>query len=216
MKKLIYLLILLTSAEVLAQTHINSALKKQMDSIMVLEQKYREQLTYLAQPNKRDSIAKLISLSVNEANSYYWKLQNRTDSSNLLFVEAILNRYGYPGQTLVGVPTNEAAWNVIQHSGKIDTYIPIIKKAAEENELPFNLYAMMLDRYLMNKGQEQIYGTQAITKRINDKMESFIWPIKEPSKVNRLRKQAGFTTTVEDNAKRFGIIYKALKLNDVK
>jgi len=200
-----------------ANAQINIALKRQVDSVMVLDQKHRETLILLAQPGKRDSVAKSVSLSVNEANAHFWKLQNRIDSSNLAFVEALFVKYGYPGKTLVGSPSNEAVWNVIQHSGKIDKYIPIIKKAAEDNELPFSLYAMMLDRHLMNQGEEQIYGTQAMTKKLkNGKIESFIWPVKNPAEVNRLRKETGFTTTIEQNASRFNIIYKVVTLDEIK
>ena len=35
-------------------------------------------------------------------------------------------------------------------------------------------------------------------------------------RVNKLRKKRGFTETVEENAKRLGIDYKVLTLEDVK
>nr|WP_294790744.1 DUF6624 domain-containing protein [uncultured Mucilaginibacter sp.] len=217
MKILITLLLFSIAAEGMAQKQINLPLKKQLDSVMALDQKYREILTYLAQPTKRDSVAKSLALTVNEANMHYWKLQNHIDSSNLAFIERVFDKYGYPGKTLVGSPTNESAWNLIQHSNKIDRYLPLIKKAAEENELPFSLYAMMLDRQLMNEGKEQVYGTQAMTKKLkNGKVESFIWPIKNPNQVNRLRKEAGFATTVEENAKRFNIVYQVVAIDEVK
>ena len=93
----------------------------------------------------------------------------------------------------------------------------MIKKAAEQNELPFSLYAMMLDRQLMRDGKEQVYGTQAMTKKLkNGNMESFIWPIKDPLQVNRLRKEAGFDTTVEQNAKRFNIVYRVVAMDEIK
>ncbi len=217
MKILITLLLFSIAAEGMAQKQINLPLKKQLDSVMALDQKYREILTYLAQPTKRDSVAKSLALTVNEANMHYWKLQSRIDSSNLAFIERVFKKYGYPGKTLVGSPTNESAWNLIQHSNKIDRYLPLIKKAAEENELPFSLYAMMLDRQLMNEGKEQVYGTQAMTKKLKSgKVESFIWPIKNPDQVNRLRKKAGFATTVEENAKRFNIVYQVVAMDEVK
>jgi hypothetical protein len=217
MKILIAFLLFSIAGEAMAQNKINFPLKKQLDSVMALDQKYREILTYLAQPGKRDSVAKSLSLSVNEANLHYWKLQNRIDSSNLAFIEKLFDKYGYPGKTLVGSPTNESAWNLIQHSNKIDRYLPLIKKAAQENELPFNLYAMMLDRQLMNEGKEQVYGTQATTKKLKSgKVESFVWPLKDPSQVNRLRKEAGFATTVEENAKRFNIAFRVVTMDEIK
>ncbi len=217
MKNSIIILLLLLSGYTNAQQKINIVLKTQLDSVMALDQKYRQVLTMLAQPGKRDSVAKSLSLNVNEATMHFFKLQNQIDSSNLIFIEAVFATYGYPGKSLVGVPTNESAWNIVQHTGKINQYLPIIKQAAESKELPFYLYAMMLDRHLLNKGEEQIYGTQAMTKKLkNGKTESFIWPVKDPVNVNLLRKDAGFDTTVEENAKRFNITYRVVKMEEIK
>jgi hypothetical protein len=217
MKILITLLLFSIAGQAMAQNKINLPLKKQLDSVMALDQKYRETLTYLEMPTKRDSVAKSSSLTVNEAKQYYWDLQRRIDSSNLVFIEKLFDKVGYPGKTLVGTPTNESAWNLIQHSNRIDRYLSLIKKAAEENELPFNLYAMMLDRQLMNEGKEQVYGTQAMSKKLKSgRVESFIWPIKNPTEVNRLRKDAGFTTTVEENAKRFNIAFRVVTMDEIK
>jgi hypothetical protein len=37
-----------------------------------------------------------------------------------------------------------------------------------------------------------------------------------PESVNELRKEAGFTTTVEENSKRLGVEYKHYTLQEVK
>jgi hypothetical protein len=80
----------------------------------------------------------------------------------------------------------------------------------------------MKDRYFMYNNKEQIWGTQA--KGINVLSEAtgkpawkfFIWPITDPDNVNKRRKEAGFMQTVEKNARRMGLIYKAYTLKDVK
>jgi hypothetical protein len=89
------------------------------------------------------------------------KLQTESDSSNVKRVVVIIKQYGYPGKTLVGEPTNEAVFYVLQHSTVIDKYLPLIEKAVKEKQLPFHLYAMMKDRSLMYNKKEQIWGTQA-------------------------------------------------------
>ena len=127
---------------------------------MVLDQKYRDTLTLLTTPQQANAIAKSLSLSVAQTNDHYWTLQNRIDSLNVIFIELVFEKYGYPGKTLVDTPANETAWYIIQHSPKIHQYISMMKKAAGENELPFRLYAMMLDRDLVNQGKEQVYGSQ--------------------------------------------------------
>lgn len=212
MKDLIILFLLSITFAAAGQTKLNTTLKRQMDSIYVLDQKYRKALTLINDPAKRDSIIKVMGVPPEN----YQYLQNHLDTLNLMFIERVFTKYGYPGTTLVGQPTNEAAWNVIQHSSKIAQYLPLIKKAAENKELPFSLYAIMLDRDLMRQGKEQIYGSQIMgKKRKNGNFEMFVWPIQDPETVNERRKKAGFDLTVEENAKRLGTTYRIVKLNEV-
>lgn len=204
------------------QTTSNSTLKRELDSIYAADQKYRELLFSDVLKTKADSVATLFGISTKELPNYLMHKMQETDSSNLKRIEEILQLYGYPGCSLVGTPTNEAAFYIIQHSPNIEKHLPLIKRAADEKELPFRLYAMMLDRSLMYNGEEQIYGTQGkgieITSPQTGKKEfkMIIWPIKDPKSVNDRRKEAGFEQTVEENAKRLGIDYKALTLEDVK
>ncbi len=57
------------------QHKINHILKQQMDSVMVIDQKYRDTLMLLMNTQRADSTAKGLSLSVAQANGHYWKLQ---------------------------------------------------------------------------------------------------------------------------------------------
>lgn len=199
-----------------SQSLINSNLKRQLDSIMVLDQKYRGDLMDLADSIKSDSISKALNISLNDLSDKLWQKQTTIDSTNLIFVESTIKKYGYPGKTLVGTPANESAWYVIQHSPKIEKYINLIKQAADKKELPFSLYAMMEDRYLSGQGKEQIYGTQATRRTLKSgKTEEFIWPIKDPQHVNERRKKAGFGQTVEENAKQLGVKYRVVLLSEI-
>lgn len=200
----------------------NPRLKHELDSIAAEDQKWR---TLLFDPHRRfrpDSLARALSVTRESLPTYLPGQMLRTDSSNLRRVKVILQQYGYPGKTLVGEPTNEAAWYVIQHSDAIGQYLPLIKKAADRGELPFYLYAQMLDRQLMRAGKEQRYGTQAMSYNgVNpqtgrrDPQPPFIWPIRDAAGVNERRKKAGFPTTVEQNAANLGIRYRVLTLHDV-
>ena len=166
---------------------------------MVLDQKYRGTLMDLDNSVKSDSISKALNIPLKDLSNKLWQKQTTIDSANLIFVESVIKKHGYPGKTLVGTPANESAWYVIQHSPKIEKYIDIIKQAADKKELPFYLYAMMEDRYLLGQGKEQIYGTQATRRTLKSgKTEEFIWPIKDPEHVNDRRKKAGFEQTVEE------------------
>ena len=157
-----------------------------------------------------------MGLSEAEATGDLWKMQSVLDSVNMIYIESIFKTKGYPGKSMVGEPTNTAAWSVLQHnSDKISEYLPMIKKAGQEGELPMRLVAMMEDRYLMNENQPQVYGTQG---RLENNGEQFIWPIEDPINVNARRKKAGFDTTIEEYSKGlFGkeYEYKPLTMDEV-
>lgn len=174
-------------------------LKRQLDSIMILDQKYR------------------YDTNVYREN---WKLQNAIDSTNLVSIEKIIKEKGYPGRSLVGDGTNVAAWYVIQHSDKIPKYLPIMKKAGKKGELPFTKVAMMEDRYLMHKGKKQIYGTQGTTLNFkSDNPINIIWPIEDVANVNTRRKEAGYNTAVEENGIRMygeDFKFRDYSLKDIK
>ncbi|UOQ72866.1 DUF6624 domain-containing protein [Hymenobacter cellulosilyticus] len=192
---------------------LNPQLKHELDSIYAVDQRYREMLFDPQQSRNPDSLAAVLGVPKAELNKTIMDRMVQTDKTNLARVQVLLKQYGYPGKTLVGTPTNEAVWHVIQHNpATIPQYLPLIKAAAEKGELPFSRYAMMLDRQLMTEGKEQLYGTQVTGY---NGQPAFVWPIQNAAQVNQRRKQAGFTNTVEQNATRLGVTYKVLTLEDV-
>jgi hypothetical protein len=218
MKRFTLIIFLFSNLFACGQNKINLVLKKQLDSVMILDQKYRDTLTLLMNPQKVDSVSNHLSFAPGHAMNHYWALQNRLDSLNVIFIEGVFKKYGYPGKTLVDAPANESAWYIIQHSKKIHKYLPMMKKAAYNNELPFHLYAMMLDRDLMNNGKEQIYGSQGVCRPLKSgkNIGCYIWPIKDAVTVNQRRQKAGFEQTVEQNATRIGIVYSVISIDEVK
>jgi hypothetical protein len=207
------------------QATLNLELKSKLDSIQGFDQKFRV-LSYGFQfQNKKDSIQKILNLPQDKVLNYLDSLTNYYDSINLISIEKIIDIYGYPGLSLVGEPTNKVAWYVIQHSpNKISKYLRIIKKAAVSNELPFKLYAMLEDRHLMiQKGKKQTYGSQLTSVGGNEngnfdasKAKFIVWTIKNYKTVNRRRKFAGFSDTIEDYCKLFNIEYKHYTLRQIK
>ena len=194
---------------------INTELKKELDMIMFSDQAFRRQYDPKMSEAERRDIADSLNLNYDEMRRNLLVLMNKYDTENSKKIETIIAKHGYPGKSLVGEPTNQAAFLVIQHSDKIPEFLPIIKLAAEKGELPFSLYAMMLDRHLMYKGEEQIYGSQG------DERDgvAIIWPIKDVVNVNKLRKEAGFPETIEEYSKvLFGeeFIFKSYTLKEVE
>ena len=224
MKAVVLAMLLLTAARpATAQTRFNAALKHELDSISTVDQRWRVMLFDPHIARRPDSLAAALGVTRKKLNRYLGRQMAQTDSTNQVRITAVLKQYGYPGTTLVGEPTNETAWLVVQHSNDIDRYLPLIKKAASKGELPFYLYAQMLDRQLMHDGKEQLYGTQGFGYTVtnpatgrHERQPPFIWPIKNPQQVNARRQQAGFTSTVEQSAASLGIPYRRVTLQDVE
>lgn len=221
-KQLLCLVFIFLSVCMYSQKRINESLKAELDAIMKSDQILREYINFDTTEDRKKEIVKETGHENDpDFRGKVWMLINTQDSINLIKVEKIILKYGYPGKSLVGKPTNESAWYVIQHSKKIEQYLPLIEKASKKGEIAFALYAKMLDRYLVQQGKEQIYGTQGQGKQITNKETgkkeffTYISPIKDPEKVNQLRKEAGFTTTVEENAKEIGIEYRIYTLDQI-
>jgi len=199
-----------------AKPNLDFGLKKRLDSISLLDQRYRD-LIHIENPAERKEMGEKMGMSEEEYNGDLWAMQSLLDSTNMVFVEQIFNTRGYPGTSMVGEDSNRAAWLVLQHNpDKIPTYLPLIKKAASEGQLPGTAAAMMEDRFLMNEGKAQIYGTQGRTDEVHG---NYIWPIKNPESVNQRREKAGFIQTEEEYAKLLygeDFKYKVLTLKDVK
>jgi hypothetical protein len=206
-----------------AQGTIDETLKKELDGIYKSDQILREYIDSETSDSRKLEILNETGYSRDDlANGKVYMILNKRDSINLIRVEEIIAKYGYPGKTLVGEPTNEAAWYVIQHSKKIADYFLMIQEAGASNEIPFTKVAMMHDRMLMYEGKEQLYGTQVsgqyILNPTTGKKEFWycVWPIQNAESVNELRKEAGFTTTVEEYAKSLGVEYKHYTLAEIK
>ena len=200
-----------------ATPNLDFGLKLRLDSIAVLDQRYRA----LMQANTPEALQELgeeMGLTKEEYTGDHRALQAVIDSSNMAFVENYFITNGYPGKSVVGEESSLAAWYVLQHNpDKIATYLPLIKKAAADGEISMRSAAMMEDRYLMNEGKPQVYGTQGM--HYDDERGSFIWPIENPETVNERRKKAGYDQTIEAYSKvLFGpdFEYKVLGIDDVK
>lgn len=215
MKTIFFLATWLLALNCFAQSKINIKLKAQLDTILQRDQGIREFYDTETTDKRKDELAVILGYPKDTLMKYNMLFFTaKIDPANIAKVEPIIAQYGYPGKSLVGEPTNEAVFYVIQHSGKIPKYFPLIEEAAKKGELPFTDYALMLDRKLCNEGKKQIYGSQILTERITNpetgkkEMFSYVRPIKDAANVNKRRKEAGFKLTVEENAKRLDCVYK--------
>lgn len=204
------------------QARPNHPLQHELDSIRTVDQKYRFLLAATRHPHQADSLEQVLHLPKGQLFTYARSQMQRVDSSNLRRLEVILQRYGYPGKSLVGTPANETAWYVIQHSPKISQYLPLVKGAADKGELPYWMYAQMLDRQLMQEGKGQLYGTQAMSYRVRNKQSGqpeqvrFLWPVADTARANERRRQAGLSGTLAESARSLTGAYQPVTLEYAK
>lgn len=196
---------------------INVELKKELEGILQMDQGIREIVNGNLSGERKAELLEKMKLDERdiEGNKVYSVMQE-IDSLNLIKVESIIKVHGYPGKALVGEPSNKAVFYVIQHSDKIDQYLPLIRRAAEDGEIAKTSLAMMEDRNLMEQGLEQIYGTQ-IKGKANKEGQwiFFLWPVKNPETVNILRKNAGFDRTIEEYLEAMDVENKFYNLNEI-
>ena len=107
-------------------------------------------------------------------------------------IKEIINKYGWPGFSVVGKDGSEAAWLVVQHA-VLDTEfmnecLPLLKDATIQGEAAGWCLAYLQDRVLTMAGKPQIYGTQ---HDIDEAGMAYPLPIAEPEKVEALRKEVG-------------------------
>lgn len=196
----------------------SESLKHELTSIKNSDQNLRKLYTNISN-EKRLEILSQLNISEDEFKLRDGEIMKEYDSINLKKVEAIILKYGYPSRKIVGDELNNAVWLVIQHSDLkiIEKYFPLIKKANKKGDLERKYVALMQDRMLMYQGKEQIYGTQIAGRMfINPKTQEeigfkyFIWPLKDKSKVDELRKTIGFKDTIEELAKSMDIEKESL------
>ncbi|MGD1891764.1 MAG: DUF6624 domain-containing protein [Cyclobacteriaceae bacterium] len=135
---------------------------------------------------------------------------NSIDSVNQILVNQIISDYGWLPQSKIGSKAAGAVFLVVQHSDleTMREYLPLLKEAAEAGEAKTTSAALMEDRILMYEGKKQIYGTQASSRQgEGGSNEYFIWPIENPAEENQRRAEAGFDTTVEENAEQLNAVY---------
>jgi len=195
---------------VLLLTHCDSpesidyeALSIELDSIYKTDQKYRMML---------DSVGKMYGANSPELRNL-WQKQQEIDEANVIRILEIIDEVGgYPGPSMVGSKAGTATFFVLQHAPDSiqEQYYEMIVQAGIDNELKDGLVAMYRDRYLMHRGEPQIFGTQV---RINYQTDSitgvktehaYIWPIADTTNIDSLRMWNGLGS-LEEYLNQFGI-----------
>lgn len=228
MKKMILSLCVLAALTISCKVHnkdsnrlnkneLRLKITNELETILLKDQGIRELLNNSITPERKEQLVTEMKITaIDLEGSKKYNLMKEIDSTNLKTVESIIAKNGYPSKLIEGEKANKAVFYVLQHSQKIDQYLPLIRKAVKNGNLTKVSLALMEDRNLMYKGIEQLYGTQ-IKGKANKKGEwiYFIWPIKNAEFVNIRRKKAGFKQTIEEYTKEMDVEFKLYKLNEI-
>ncbi|HYG37684.1 MAG TPA: DUF6624 domain-containing protein [Cytophagales bacterium] len=185
------------------QTINKEELTKELDSILLVDQKYRTQWKTIHDKFGPDS----------QEMKDLWAKQQTVDSSNLQRIIKIIEEVGgYPGKSLVGYSASETTFFVLQHAPDSiqEKYYELILEAGKNDELENRLVVMYQDRYLMHRGEPQIFGTQIRSeKKINPvtnvKFDSmYLWPIADTTRIDSVRMWNGLGP-LEQYLNNFGL-----------
>ena len=153
------------------------ALSIKIDSILILDQKYRPQLSVCEfNAQKLDSLLSLplhvqTEHSKKVKNSSYpcdqdkldslWNRQQLIDSLNSIELEKIIRKYGYPGKKLIGEHKADILLRHVPISWEEKMY-PILLEQYKKGNIRGITVANMRDRYLKFRGEPPLYYTELI------------------------------------------------------
>ncbi len=161
---------------------INRELASQLDSIFQEDQALRLKFSVLRKEQAQSTV--LDSLSA---------LMRLKDSTNLVFVEQLIGKYGWLGPEEVGFEGAQALFLVIQHSSlrTQKKYYPLILEAEKNRKILSSNVAILEDRIAIREGRQQTYGSQGYYDREQKKL--FIYPLKDPERIDSLRSSRGLS-----------------------
>ena len=129
----------------------------------------------------------------------YRSMITTLDSLNRIDLQKIIDKIGWPGFDEVGYSAAGTSFLIAQHS---DQNIPVQKKCLELMKAEFyrgnirvNSYAMIIDRYLVNTNQKQLFGSQVIEDEKTKKFKPR--PCKYPDEIDFLRELFDFYPLAE-------------------
>jgi len=183
------------------------ALRKELLDRMNEEQKLREKLIELT-PGKVTTLG----AATKEVTSTVQKLWE-VDARNRARMKEIVDRYGWPGKSLVGKDGSDAAWLLVQHADPDPAFqkrcLGLLALAVKKKDATPQHLAYLTDRVRVGEKAKQVYGTQFRT--VNGKLEP--QPIEDEANVDKRRKEVGLPPLAEYR-KQMEAAYQPQKKNN--
>lgn len=169
---------------------IDKELAAKMDSVYKEDQELRWKIIALVQAGASQKVQDSVRL-----------LLKQKDSTNLIFVEQLISKYGWLGPQEIGMQGTQALFLVIQHADlkTQKKYYPLIKQSEKEGKVLSSNVAILEDRIAVREGRPQVYGSQGYFDK--EKQKTFIYPLKDVENLDSLRKSMGLppmSTYVKD------------------
>ena len=112
------------------------------------------------------------------------------DRKNTARMKKIVDKYGWPGKSLVGTDGANAAWLLVQHADKDPDFqkkcLGLMKQLAK-GEVSGQHVAYLTDRVLVGEKKKQVYGTQCEIIKGAVKFR----PIEDEANVDKRRAELG-------------------------
>jgi len=130
-------------------------------------------------------------------------LEEKNRAENIDKLNDLLDDFGWPSVSEVPEIAIDGATLIVQHADHDMRvkFFPYVSEAFRRGEVDPLLYAKMKDRILIEKGKEQLYGTQI--EIIN--FENKLLPLKNPENVNKRREKIGLGPLQPYLKERFNI-----------
>lgn len=117
---------------------------------------------------------------------------NCVDVTNTDRLREIVERYGWPGRSLVGEEGAQHAWLLAQHADKQLDFqrraLELLTDAVDQGEATPRQLAYLTDRVRMNEGREQLYGTQLAGVQDSGVVP---WPVENSDELDARRAAVG-------------------------
>ena len=125
------------------------------------------------------------------------------DRKNTLRAKEVIAEYGWLSKEDVGEDAEEGLFLVVQHSKDSVFHKTCLEKLGEAVRQDKSIkwqYAFLVDRFAMNNGGRQVYGTQKIVV----KGVPYLVPLENPRRVDALRRKMGMQSVWKDLEEDYG------------
>jgi len=114
-------------------------------------------------------------------------------TSNKVFLEEVLNKYGYPGYDLVGKAGEKNYWVMVQHCDFDPQFqarvLEKLKLQVDADNADGRNFGLLTDRVGLNSNKKQVYGTQVTY--VKETGQAIPKPLLDSLEVNERRKSIG-------------------------